>query len=375
MTILSVWYSTQAELLTKKVNTPHTRLLPLLCCFTQHIYTSNIAVNTMASIAIAPSPTEKRLGPQKQAQVALLLLLVCIVCEIYGDPYLEKDATYQVLAKLEVCSLIVPWLTMWSGLVIYELAEKSPVAVMLSVLVILGNGMLMLFCVIKFVRQKLLERRKQKLKKQMEEEEAAAAAGGHVKSKSSSMLRTKLNSLARRFGVKTVGEESQIRDVDVTAAPSNPLYKPGLGVSKQKKKKKNGKALAAVKHKTETEMTTLSINTSTENIERPQQLGDQIESGEEELAIKYLQDVHGRRYSHNLKTNEVAWVDSEDGEDAESDAIARCPETLASTQNESTANTTMVWHVDLSTNRRYSVHPATGESQWEHEENELEILT
>ena len=121
------------------------------------------------------------LGPQKQAQVALLVLLVCIVCEIYGDPFLEKDASYKILAQLEVCSLIVPWLTMWSGLVIYELAEKSPIAVLLSFVVISANGVLMLFSMLKFIQLKLVERRRKKLKaeeaeKETEEETAAVVA-------------------------------------------------------------------------------------------------------------------------------------------------------------------------------------------------------
>ena len=150
---------------------------------------------------VALSVFGPELGPQKQAQVALLLLLVCIVCEIYGDPFLEKDASYKVLAQLEVSSLIVPWLTMWSGLVIYELAEDSPIAVLLSFLVILANGVLMLFSVFKFIRLKLAERKRKKLEAEAREEAeqaAAAESGENVESGNKSIL----TSLSQRFRLK-----------------------------------------------------------------------------------------------------------------------------------------------------------------------------
>jgi uncharacterized integral membrane protein len=54
--------------------------------------------------------------PEIQAQSLLLLLLGCIVAEVAGRPYKNERLLY-----LELSSLLVQWITMWIGLVLFQL--------------------------------------------------------------------------------------------------------------------------------------------------------------------------------------------------------------------------------------------------------------
>ena len=65
------------------------------------------------------------LGPEKQTQVALLLLLICIVLEIYGDPYLIETTKHNILGQLELSALLIEWVTMWSGLINPRTKEQT----------------------------------------------------------------------------------------------------------------------------------------------------------------------------------------------------------------------------------------------------------
>ena len=239
---------------------------------------------------VALSVFGPELGPQKQAQVALLLLLVCIVCEIYGDPYLEKDPSYKVLAQLEVCSLIVPWLTMWSGLVIYELAEKSPIAVLLSFVVVLANGVLMLFSVVKFIRLKLAERRRKKLA-------ALAAKQKGLKKKSSmSMMRERISSLRDVFSRRGVpgGAQRQVHEsgLEMKTMKENPVYSHA---------------------EDEEELSTHIDAESGKRYTHNERTDDVVWLEEDEVGGDevFWHKASGRRYSFDMQTNETNWLDKE----------------------------------------------------------------
>ena len=84
------------------------------------------------------------LGPEKQTIVALLLLLIFIVFEIYGDPYLIETPKHKILGRLELSALLIEWGTMWAGLMIFLLDESKPsdqsFAVFLTVTIFLKPG-------------------------------------------------------------------------------------------------------------------------------------------------------------------------------------------------------------------------------------------
>ena len=182
------------------------------------------------------------LGPEKQAQVALLIFLICIVVEIFGDAYKAESTRHNVLNKLELSSLLVAWWTMWSGLMIYQLDKNDPMGFVLSMIVIVFNSALILWFVVQFVKAKIYERKKAK-----REKKAAEAAGQQTTRPS--MLRQRIGSLARIFGIKTNGEiTAEDGDVQMVNVPDrNPMYRPELSKKSELMKKKKGKTKSKTK--------------------------------------------------------------------------------------------------------------------------------
>jgi hypothetical protein len=129
---------------------------------TRFFWETIITSRKVAVVALSVFGPE--LGPIKQAQLALLILLICIVFEIYGDPFLVVTERHNILARLETSSLIIEWLTMWSGLLIFESAQESAVGILLTISVVVGNIVLFGWAIFKFIRQKLYERKAQKIK-------------------------------------------------------------------------------------------------------------------------------------------------------------------------------------------------------------------
>ena len=93
--------------------------------------------------------------------------MICIVFEIYGQPYLEKTERYKILGKLEISSLLIEFCTMWSGLMLFSLDDSQPsdktTGVALTIVVIIVNTGLLIWFVVQFVRAKLYEREQAKL--------------------------------------------------------------------------------------------------------------------------------------------------------------------------------------------------------------------
>ena len=88
-------------------------------------------------------------GVRRQAQLTLLVLLICIILEITAKPYKETTPRHRILPMLEFSSLCVQWLTMWSGLMIFtSLDEGSTLLVeFLTVSVVVLNA-IMLICLL-----------------------------------------------------------------------------------------------------------------------------------------------------------------------------------------------------------------------------------
>ena len=106
----------------------------------------------------------KELGVQRQSQVALLLLLVCIVLEIVGKPFREINEKHAVLERLELSSLLVEFGTLWCGLMIYQSGPKSEgMNVVMTVCVIFVNVALMLWFLVVLLRAYAEETKKSAL--------------------------------------------------------------------------------------------------------------------------------------------------------------------------------------------------------------------
>ena len=98
------------------------------------------------------------LGPLRQAQVILLVLLMCLIGEVAGRPY-KTNGRGKILGHLELGALVVEWGTMWAGIMIFASVDDEDLTIALTILVALVNvGVIawMLFCL---VREKFMEDR------------------------------------------------------------------------------------------------------------------------------------------------------------------------------------------------------------------------
>merc|ERR1711937_502576 len=72
--------------------------------------------------------------------VALLLLLVCIILEIVGQPFREVTDSDRILKRLEIAALLVEYGTLWCGLMIYQSGPKSEgMNVFMTICVVAAN--------------------------------------------------------------------------------------------------------------------------------------------------------------------------------------------------------------------------------------------
>jgi hypothetical protein len=97
------------------------------------------------------------LGPVRQAIVALLILFLFIVLEIVGDPFKETTARHKVLPRLEFFSLMVLFLTMWSGVFIYSSTKDTITVQFLTIFVVLISIAMMSWLILQLIRECVFE--------------------------------------------------------------------------------------------------------------------------------------------------------------------------------------------------------------------------
>jgi hypothetical protein len=87
------------------------------------------------------------LGTERQVQMVLAVLLVCISFEIAGDPYKLVDDSFRILSRLEIAALFVQWSTMWGGSMIFasQDPESEGFVIFLSVILAAENIVLILW--------------------------------------------------------------------------------------------------------------------------------------------------------------------------------------------------------------------------------------
>lgn len=147
------------------------------------------------------------LGPQRQCQIALLLLLVCIVLEIAGRPFQEETPAHSVLKRLELSSLLVEWITLWCGLMIYQSGPRSDfMNTFMTMFVILCNVLLTMWFVIVLVRAFVKEKKKRcfrggkgGVEKGAGKDSDAFASNGKHMSRESSILHMMTDKFRRKF--------------------------------------------------------------------------------------------------------------------------------------------------------------------------------
>ena len=95
----------------------------------------------------------KEIGVQRQSQIALLILLACIVLEIIGESFREVTKAHAILKRLELSALLIEWFTLWCGLMIHQSGPNSKgTNELMTMFVIVVNVLLMMWFVTVLVR-------------------------------------------------------------------------------------------------------------------------------------------------------------------------------------------------------------------------------
>ena len=243
------------------------------------------------------------LKPEKQAQVALLLLLICIVGEIYGDPYQVETPRHKVLAQLELTSLFVEWWTMWSGLMIFQLDDSDPMGVVLTVTVILANTALLVAFIVLFVRSKLYERKQDKL---------LADSKHDVEIKKPSFLSNRFSSLKEKFGIRG----SKTKEVEMTNC-ENPMQTKNAKRAIRKQKRKT--RMRKVRKKLSLSKTT-AHNSNMRKSANDSNSDDAATSNADDNQI--FEDEFGRRYKWNAILETAEWVDVDNMNDQQEEFVS-----------------------------------------------------
>jgi len=101
----------------------------------------------------------RSMGTQRQAQLALLILFLCVSLEIAGAPFRAVTERHKVLGRLELASLFTLWGTMWCGTLIF--ASQAPgdegFVVFLSVVVAMANVGIMLWLIFQLIAECVFE--------------------------------------------------------------------------------------------------------------------------------------------------------------------------------------------------------------------------
>lgn len=123
-------------------------------------------VLTVRKISIvALSVFGRSIGTQRQAQMVLFILFVCISLEISGEPYRIVTQRHKILGHLELTALFSLWATMWCGTLIF--ASQAPgdegFVVFLSFVVAVINVCVMLWLFLQLIAECIFEHKSSKV--------------------------------------------------------------------------------------------------------------------------------------------------------------------------------------------------------------------
>ena len=114
--------------------------------YKENRYYWELVITARKVCVVSLSVFGQELGVQRQSLVVLLLLLVCVVLEIVGQPFREVTESHGILRKLEMSALLVEFGTLWCGLMIFQSGPKSEgMNVFMTICVVTVNIGLMLW--------------------------------------------------------------------------------------------------------------------------------------------------------------------------------------------------------------------------------------
>ena len=221
------------------------------------------------------------MGTQRQAQLALLILFLCVSMEIAGAPFRAVTERHKVLGRLELASLFTLWGTMWCGTLIF--ASQAPgdegFVVFLSVVVAMANVGIMLWLIFQLIAECLFENKDSKIVKIVRHQSFGRIASWRRDRK------------ARKNETVNTVEIG----IELSAKSSNPLYA------------ENGAPKA----------TTGSIAgrgnsvqlVSNPAITTPESEASESAAPEPAKWVRHFDNSSSRYYLHNVETGETSWED------------------------------------------------------------------
>ena len=131
-------------------------------------YYWEIVLTARKILIVALSVFGPGLGTERQAQMVLAVLMICISLEIAGDPFKLINDRFRVLGRLEIATLFVQLATMWSGSMIFasQDPDSKSFVVCLSVIVAILNIGMLIWLVFQMLRECVHEQKEEAAKKE-----------------------------------------------------------------------------------------------------------------------------------------------------------------------------------------------------------------
>jgi hypothetical protein len=121
------------------------------------------------------------LGVDMQAFLAIFVIFGAIMVHLVGKPFDTTEPKFQLLHQLECAALTLCWLTFWAGLLFFLGHEQpdavaSEVLVFMSIMIVFGNIIFLVFATYEFVKEFIKD-----FKKKQKERRRSSVAKGHLR--------------------------------------------------------------------------------------------------------------------------------------------------------------------------------------------------
>ena len=277
---------------------------------------------------------------QRQAQLALFILFVCISIEIAGEPYRIVTKRHKVLGQIELASLFVLFMTMWCGTLIF--ASQAPgeegFVVFVSFVVAFINVALLLLMGIRLVAEYSFENKDSSIGKS---------------------FRRRMGSVQSRTGVKGKGVGNTGMEIEMTSTAEDSATAAAAAAAISASAR--WKSLSAVgRENAMYKETTRQQDAATVAgvVVSPNPLSSTTESAPADNWIRMFDATSSRWYFHDKVSGQSKW------ESATTIGASATP--AAVTGNETTRNRS-IWYSKFETDegKAYFVPVSDGATVWE----------
>jgi hypothetical protein len=309
------------------------------------------------------------MGTERQAQMALALLLICISLEIAGDPFRLVTNRFRVLGRLEIATLFVQWATMWCGSMIFasQDLENESFVMFLTVAVAVLNISMLTWLVVQLLMECAREKQEDRAKK--------AADNDGTKRRSSFQKRlSDLNNSVKRWrsGRKSPEKrQSHVRKRTIGSLDSNNLENP-FSVQMAKTPLTEDDVAATDNSVRRAMMSVYQnsaniINSMNDNpmlINEPSVDGNDDDDSTTDNVEILTDEMSGKRYSYNHASGESKWLKPSARSSDKSTAVEIINEPSEDGNDDDSTTGNEEIFTDEMSGKRYSYNHASGESKW-----------